>query len=64
MKLAGYRVRVDRELRDEFVSACRARDISAAQVLRSYMRSFVEQNQGTPQGDFFEQNSISTNLEE
>lgn len=36
------RVRVNRELRDEFLIACRADDKPAAQVIREFMRSYVE----------------------
>jgi len=43
MKDSGFRIRVDDELRGQFVSACRARDLTAAQVLRNFMRDFVQQ---------------------
>jgi hypothetical protein len=42
IKDAGLRIRIDRSLRDEFVEACRAQDKSAAQVLRDFMRLYVE----------------------
>ncbi|RWI18627.1 MAG: hypothetical protein EOQ92_22955 [Mesorhizobium sp.] len=40
-KDVGLRIRVERELRDGFVEACRAEDRPAAQVLREFMRSYV-----------------------
>lgn len=40
-KDAGLRIRIDRELRDAFVAACRAQDKPAAQVLREFMREYV-----------------------
>ena len=43
-KDAGFRIRVERELRDEFVDACRAHDRPAAQVIRDFMRQYVEKN--------------------
>lgn len=42
MKNAGMRIRVEPELREEFVRLCRHKDIPAAQVLRAFMRNFVE----------------------
>ncbi|WP_240624276.1 hypothetical protein [Chromatocurvus halotolerans] len=40
-KDSGFRIRVERELRDEFVAACRAQDRPAAQVLRDFMRRYI-----------------------
>lgn len=45
MKEAGMRIRVEPELRQEFVELCRKHDITAAQVLREYMRDFVRSHQ-------------------
>lgn len=42
MKDAGLRIRIDRELRERFLQACRAEDKPAAQVLRDFMRRYVE----------------------
>jgi hypothetical protein len=42
-KDAGLRIRVDRVLRDVFVEACRSHDKPAAQVLRDFMRQYVEE---------------------
>ena len=42
VKDSGLRIRVQRELRDRFNDACRADDKSAAQVLREFMRVYVE----------------------
>lgn len=41
-KDAGFRIRVERGLRAEFLEACRAADRPAAQVLRDFMRQYVE----------------------
>lgn len=41
MKDVGLRIRVQRELRDKFVEACRRQDVPAAQVLREFMREYV-----------------------
>lgn len=40
-KDAGLRIRVNSELRTHFMAACHAQDITAAQVLRAFMRDFV-----------------------
>jgi hypothetical protein len=40
-KDAGLRLRLERELRDEFVESCRAAGKPAAQVLREFMREYV-----------------------
>lgn len=41
MKDAGLRIRVQRELREKFLAACRADDKPAAQVIREFMRDYV-----------------------
>jgi hypothetical protein len=43
MKDAGLRIRVQRELRESFVEACKAQDKPAAQVLREFMRDYVRE---------------------
>ena len=43
VKDSGFRIRVSRELRDTFVATCREQDKPAAQVLREFMREYVEQ---------------------
>ena len=44
-KDAGLRIRVERSLRERFVKACRLEDKPAAQVIRDFMRSYVEDRQ-------------------
>tara|TARA_R100000935_G_scaffold32327_1_gene52863 strand:- start:1305 stop:1475 length:171 start_codon:yes stop_codon:yes gene_type:complete len=43
MKDVGFRIRIDRDLREQFLKACQAEDKSAAQVLREFMRGYVAQ---------------------
>jgi hypothetical protein len=51
-KDSGMRIRVEKELREAFVRACRAQDRHASDVLRDFMRTFAEkQLQG--QADLF-----------
>jgi len=45
MKDVGLRIRVQRELREQFLEACRVQDKPAAQVLREFMRTYVAQNE-------------------
>jgi hypothetical protein len=47
MKDAGMRIRVEPELREAFVSACREQDLPAAQVLRGFMKEYVRKYQGS-----------------
>lgn len=60
MKESGLRIRVDSALRGQFVDTCRALDTTAAQVLRSYMRQFVVQNEGVLQDELFPHSSTAT----
>jgi hypothetical protein len=43
-KDAGMRIRVEMELRDAFMEACRAQNLHASDVLRDFMRTFTEKN--------------------
>jgi len=42
LKDFGMRIRVEKELRDSFVQACRSQDRYASDVLRDFMRTFAE----------------------
>lgn len=42
-KDVGLRIRIDRDLRDSFVEACRSQDMPASEVLREFMRSYTQQ---------------------
>jgi predicted DNA-binding protein len=44
MKDTGLRIRVERELRDEFLALCRKQDRPAAQVLREFMRDYIQKS--------------------
>lgn len=41
MKDAGLRIRVQRDLRDRFIAACREQDKPAAQMLREFMHAYI-----------------------
>jgi len=57
IKDAGLRLRVERDLREEFVEACRSEGKAAAQVLREYMRDYVTRNKVAAQQELFAPNS-------
>lgn len=44
-KDSGMRIRVEKDLREAFVRACRAQNRPAADVLRDFMRAFTEKQQ-------------------
>lgn len=52
-KDVGLRLRVERELREEFVELCRAGGRPAAEVLRDFMREYVSQRRSVIQPDLF-----------
>lgn len=43
-KDAGFRIRVERDLREQFVEICRAQDRPAAQVIRDFMRQYIAEH--------------------
>ena len=52
-KDVGLRLRVERELREEFTELCRSEGRAAAQVLRDFMREYVVQNRASMQQELF-----------
>lgn len=56
-KEVGYRIRLDEGLRHRFIDACRLEDRSAAQVVREFMRSYVDQHLDSAQGNLFTEES-------
>lgn len=43
-KDSALRIRIQRELHDRFLEVCRSQDKPAAQVLREFMRDYVEEH--------------------
>ncbi len=58
-KTAALRIRIEPELHKKFLDTCRARDLSASQVLREFMKQYVSTHEQTPQLDFFQQTGQS-----
>ncbi len=57
----GLRIRIDEELRREFIEVCRVQDMTGAQVLRAFMRSYVEHHASAlRQADLFARPQKST----
>ena len=54
MKDSGLRIRVENDLREAFLSTCKNEDQTASQVLRAFMRSYVEQHCGGLQTNLFQ----------
>jgi antitoxin component of RelBE/YafQ-DinJ toxin-antitoxin module len=60
---SGLRIRVDSTLRGEFLQCCHEQDLTAAQVLRSYMRDFVGKNHALKQSELFDRDLGEKNAE-
>lgn len=56
MKESGFRIRVESSLRQEFIDLCKAQDLTAAQVLRAYMRNYIERHKEVRQRELFTEN--------
>ncbi len=55
-KDVAFKIRVEEELRRAFIDLCRREDRPAAQVIRQFMRDYVETRQRDTQRDLFEPN--------
>ncbi|MGH6810824.1 MAG: hypothetical protein ACREDM_00270 [Methylocella sp.] len=49
-KDSGIRIRVQRDPQEIFIDVCRVRDRSAAQVLRDFMRNYVNRHESAQAG--------------
>ena len=52
-KDAGLRIRVEENLRRDFLAICHAQDIPAASVVRGFMRKYISENQQVIQPELF-----------
>lgn len=57
MKDSQFRIRVDEHLRQSFIDTCRDLDRPASQVLREFMKQFVEEQGNGTQTDLFRPSS-------
>jgi len=44
MKESGLRIRVEPSLRKHFIEACKKKDMTASQVIRAFMREYIDQH--------------------
>ncbi|PHS15839.1 MAG: plasmid-related protein [Kangiella sp.] len=54
-KSSALRIRIEPVLHREFIDACQSQDLSASQVLRHYMRSYVEKYHLSQQAELFQE---------
>lgn len=59
MKESGLRIRVDSQLRVDFLRACKKDDLTAAQVLRAFMRMYLERQQRGQQTELFSEEELN-----
>lgn len=52
-KSSNYRLRVEPDLHQEFLDACKADDRPAAQVIREFMKNYVVKHRQGLQPDLF-----------
>lgn len=52
-KSANYRIRVEPDLHQQFLDTCKAEDRPAAQVIREFMREYVNKSRFARQPDLF-----------
>ncbi len=60
-KDVAFKIRVEEELRRAFVYVCRNEDRPAAQVIREFMREYVERKHRERQSSLFDENENSGN---
>jgi antitoxin component of RelBE/YafQ-DinJ toxin-antitoxin module len=53
MKAAGMRIRIEPALRDEFVQVCRNKDTTASEVLRAFMKGYIQREGSGRQSELF-----------
>ena len=61
-KDSGFRIRVERDLRDRFIEVCRSQDRPAAQVIRDFMRQYIAAHEAHAVPDRVE-NEVESNDE-
>ena len=62
-KSSALRIRIEPELHREFLDTCKRLDLPAAQVLRQYMRKFVEEHRTGMQSELFDSGDKDNNYE-
>jgi len=55
VKTAALRIRIEPELHQQFIKTCKAQDIKASEVLRAFMRRYVDQHAVGQQAQLFQE---------
>ena len=63
MSEATFIFRVDEALKNEFATAAKAHDRTGAQLLRDFMREFVQQQQATAEHDAWFRSQVQAGLD-
>ncbi|MBJ7314311.1 CopG family ribbon-helix-helix protein [Rugamonas sp. CCM 8940] len=63
MSEATFTFRVDESLKDQFTTAAKDRDRTAAQLLRDFMRDFVRQQQEAAEHDVWFRRQVQVGLD-
>jgi predicted transcriptional regulator len=63
MSEATFTFRVDEALKKEFAMAAKTRDRTGAQLLRDFMREFVQQQQAAAEHDAWLRRQVQTGLD-
>lgn len=63
MSEATFTFRVDEGLKDEFFTAAKSLDRTGAQLLRDFMRDFVQQQQDAAEHDAWFRRQVQTGLD-
>lgn len=63
MSEATFTFRVDESLKSEFATAAKARDRTGAQLLRDFMREFVQQQQEAAEHDTWFRQKVQAGLD-
>lgn len=59
VKESGLRIRVDSQLREDFLRTCKKDDLTAAQVLRAFMRMYIDRQQRGQQTQLFSDEELN-----
>lgn len=54
-KTAALRIRIESMLHQQFIATCKDQDIKASELLRDFMRNYVERNAGGKQAQLFQE---------
>ena len=60
-KEVAFKIRIEEELRREFVDVCRAEDMTAAQVVRHFMRNYIARHRHAMQQSLFDNSNEQVN---